>query len=515
MIVNGVTLPDIPADVLAQYPYAVILHIVIDMGEEAEQIGLKDSNYYALIYSAEKIGFMLEGIAESITGEEFNSDIIFQIDETKPYLFDESVNNEWYQNESDIPTSFNQIGVVGDSSMMITSEVFWSNHDVYEITSIDTSTGELITGEIYFPNSEASHPERVSIGRSLVDGYAREVQRLTGTTDQMNAVQIQQKLSEVKAGIKIGDVVLPPIPEDVLAEFPYAMIGLNSDYNMYLLGVSDTPFAYLPAELTTTGNAFITTVGFRHKFYAYDGSAWVFQNENSTERIYQELNETIGVCWANDDICTITSRTDAQGEITVGTEVYFSERQNFNGVWLPKVPADVLTEYPYAFIVQYVYSYKGTIQNRYSLNVSTSIFGYLAAGIISAVDTISTFGSGMGGYQIKAESEWEMMEPGEFLQINWKDTIVEDDEGNVTSETMSILWSNHDIYEVTSVDINTMEYTTAGLYFPPLPAIDSDRISIGYDLCDGIVKEIQRLSGSTDKMNALRAYWKLTTVDVL
>ena len=57
-----------------------------------------------------------------------------------------------------------------------------------------------------------------------------------------------------------------------------------------------------------------------------------------------------------------------------------------------------------------------------------------------------------------------------------------------------------------------MEYTTAGLYFPPLPAIDSDRISIGYDLCDGIVEEVQRLSGESEKMNALWAYWKLTTV---
>ena len=345
----------------------------------------------------------------------------------------------------------------------------------------------------------------------------------------MNAVQIREKLSAVKAGIKIGDVVLPAIPEDVLAEYPNAVIyrETTTDNSIrYALCVSATPMLLLPkaiAQQVAGKNINIMYNSYAYRAF-YENEAWgdltAFNNG------YVEYEGQMGVAvgefngylyefiYTNHDIYKVTSVDTSTGQYVLG-DIYFSERQNFNGVWLPKIPEDVLTEYPYAFIVQHVYSYKGTIQNRYSLNVSTSIFGYLAAGIISAVDTISTFGSGMGGYQIKAESEWEMMEPGEFLQINWKDTIVEDDEGNVTSETMSILWSNHDIYEVTSVDINTMEYTTGGLYFPPLPAIDSDRISIGYDLCDGIVKEIQRLSGSTDKMNALRAYWKLTTVDVL
>lgn len=85
--------------------------------------------------------------------------------------------------------------------------------------------------------------------------------------------------------------------------------------------------------------------------------------------------------------------------------------------------------------------------------------------------------------------------------------------GNAAPDVVvTVVWANHDIYEVTSIDNSTGEYTTGGLYFPPLPAIDSDRVSIGYDLFDSIVEEVQRLSGETDKMNALSAYWKLTTV---
>lgn len=75
-----------------------------------------------------------------------------------------------------------------------------------------------------------------------------------------------------------------------------------------------------------------------------------------------------------------------------------------------------------------------------------------------------------------------------------------------------LLWSNTDVPEIAEFDPNTGAHTLKGIYFPPLPAIDTDRVSIGYDLCDGIVEEVQRLSGDQEKMDALHAYWKLTTV---
>ena len=77
--------------------------------------------------------------------------------------------------------------------------------------------------------------------------------------------------------------------------------------------------------------------------------------------------------------------------------------------------------------------------------------------------------------------------------------------------------SNHDIYVARIIDTNTgmpIEVSNT-ICYPPmeeLESIDSDCVSISYDLFNNIVKNIQRLYGTSEKMDALRAYQKLTTV---
>lgn len=179
-----------------------------------------------------------------------------------------------------------------------------------------------------------------------------------------------------------------------------------------------------------------------------------------------------------------------------------------NGVTLPDIPAEVLAADPYAVMLKCDH----VAQAIYQLFVAKNFIAYLIPEIFGS-EYVASMAS--GGYRMCGERAHYWGAWNEFAEGEATIPIGESNLNNDDYTKVTVVWANHDIDVITSLDLTTGEYTTGGLYFPPLPAIDSDRISIGYDLCDGIVKEIQRLSDSTDKMNALRAYWKLTTVEVL
>ena len=247
------------------------------------------------------------------------------------------------------------------------------------------------------------------------------------------------------------------------------------------------------------------------------GDGWMPLGEiDNSAPIINMGGGNIEIVWSNYDIYTATAYDDVNKVPTAGTEVYFSERQNFNGVWLPKISEDVLAEYPCGVIIHSV----GTSGEMYGLIVTSNPCKYMSAAVwnpIMGSEFPLPDGSGMlTGFdsELKFTYFWS---PTDAV---WGSS--EGDESNngllfpvgvFGSESYIPVWANNDIVEITAViDADKNEFTTGGLYFPPLPAIDTDRVSIGYDLCDGIVEEVQRLSGETGQMNALRAYWKLTTV---
>ena len=498
---NGVWLPKIPADVLASYPNAIITL--------AKNNTLGTETYAFWASSTEFIYLSQEVFPEA-------ENTLSSLNDFMSAAYDED--GLAWKDESVIPAGTNLLLAV--NAGLTTLDIIWSNHDIYEVASVNEETGEFTYGDIYFANSEEPKPTRVSIGRSLVDGYAREVQRLTGTTEQMNAIQIREKLSTVKAGIKIGDVVLPPIPEDVLAEYPYATIIYASSTDDYVLMACDSVFYYATKEVSGISYADGILVGQSGVGTVYscnaDASEWT-RDEELNEPFTPIGEMVVGgsvygvytLLWANHDICIATTFTSPT-EVIIGTEVYFSECQNFNGVWLPKIPEDVLAEYPYALIVNIErVDSDGTESEYLMLFCSTSEVIYAHTDI---TDFQSVIVAPVGGQSyLGTNNIWSV---DEYLDALVFPTDNPMNSGDATF-AYTILWSSYDIYEATEFDIGTFEYALGtDLYFPPLPAIDTDRVSIGYDLCDGIAKEIQRLSGSTDKMNALRAYWKLTTVKV-
>lgn len=338
MIINGVTLPDFPEGVFEKSSYAIITRgyapsISIDM------YSIRVLPEPAIYFPPSMVDEY--GIVTTMTPEYY----------TYNYTVG-SGNTEWTDAGAVSGSLDMQIGTVG----VVESEVVWSNHDIYTVTAYNSDTGEVTVGsEIYFADSY-----RVSIGRSLMDKIATEVNRLWGTTDQMNAETMRDMLQmlEVAEGIRIGDVALPPILEDVLAQYPYVVIARKFENNLYRFMPSASPFKFLLSGAYETLSDGTTT---QRPIYDYDPSnkTWV---ENGTGTGFALV---------------------------------------FNGV-----------------------------------------------------------------------------------------------------ETYELLWSNHDI----------VNQETNEVYFPPLEAIDSDRVSIGYGLFNDMVKNVQRLSGTTEKMNALKAYWWLTTL---
>lgn len=482
---NGVWLPKIPADVLASYPNAIITL--------AKNNTLGTETYAFWASSTEFIYLSQEVFPEA-------ENTLSSLNDFMSAAYDED--GLAWKDESVIPAGTNLLLAV--NAGLTTLDIIWSNHDIYEVASVNEETGEFTYGDIYFANSEEPKPTRVSIGRSLVDGFAKEVQRLTGTTEQMNAIQIREKLSTVKSAIKIGDTVLPPIPEDVLADYPYAVIVKRIEDGLFRLMPSKNVFTHLiSGEYETLSDG--TTE--QKPIYDYDESngKWV---ENGTGTGFSLIFGgvlTYEMVWSNFDI----------KDKTTG-EIYFSERQNFNGVWLPKVPADVLAEYPCGVIIHCV----ETSGEMYGLIVTSNPWKYMSAAVWNPImGSVLPLPDG-SGMLTGFDSELKFTYHCSPTDAVWGSS--EEDESNndllfpvgvFGRESYIPVWANNDIVEITAViDADKNEFTYGGLYFPPLPAIDTDRVSIGYDLCDGIVEEVQRLSGESEKMNALHAYWKLTTV---
>lgn len=179
MIVNGVTLPDIPDKVLELSQYYIIHRMYSDTSEIYSIRVLPNAavyfppgmiTEYGTLYSPEYYTFNL-----STDG------------------------NEWIDAGSGVGELAISIGVVDG----VTDELLFSNHDIYEVTSVNAETGEFTTGEIYFPNSEAEEepeetkPPRYSIATAILDAVARQIMRLTDSTKKVKPEEFEPKLEGI------------------------------------------------------------------------------------------------------------------------------------------------------------------------------------------------------------------------------------------------------------------------------------------------------------------------------
>ena len=173
------TLPVIPADVLASYPKAVIFQVTSANSEQFIYLASADAFYYvdtaALGASdGEKIVFS-EGAAVKSTasGSAWGDQVSIAA------------------GEANLP-----VGTSGD----YTYSLVWANHDVYTVTDYDTSTGNFTTGAVYFAASSdtaESTAEEYRIQKETLDGFGEEVNRLCKTVEPMTPERMTEKLQNL------------------------------------------------------------------------------------------------------------------------------------------------------------------------------------------------------------------------------------------------------------------------------------------------------------------------------
>lgn len=171
--VNGVSLPDIPEDVLATYPYAVVLKSELDWE-------LYASNERWVDFYTDSMGHAL--CAFGSTGQDFAITQIW-------YLSD----NEWvFQQdyEAFLPYEVEERSLV------------WSNHDIYEAEASEDFSTITPTDTIYFPSSVSV--SYYAAPKSWYDGMAQQVMRLSETTSKLTT---DAMLSALK-GVEVGETSL-------------------------------------------------------------------------------------------------------------------------------------------------------------------------------------------------------------------------------------------------------------------------------------------------------------------
>lgn len=184
MIVNGVTLPDIPAEVLEQYPYIFITHGESTLGTEA----------YTIIASATEFLYMSPDIFPDI------EEGLYCLSDSKMMGYD-SDEAAWNEDGSVLPAMTNLLSL--QNTGVGTMTIIYSNYDIYTVASINADTGEFTKGEIYFPNSEAEEepeetkPPRYSIATAILDAVARQIMRLTDSTTKVKPEEFEPKLEGI------------------------------------------------------------------------------------------------------------------------------------------------------------------------------------------------------------------------------------------------------------------------------------------------------------------------------
>lgn len=138
-------------------------------------------------------------------------------------------------------------------------------------------------------------------------------------------------------------VLLPEIPEEVLASYPYAVIGVNESTMQYQLLLSKSVW-YSNGETATNDSSDSEPF-----LYAYAGdNAW----KTGTPGNYGFSHSTRPLVWSSHDI--------PNGSAT-STTVYFpmtcpmpesaTGKCEYNGEEAPSIPVDVLAEYPYIYMI--------------------------------------------------------------------------------------------------------------------------------------------------------------------
>ena len=309
--------------------------------------------------------------------------------------------------------------------------------------------------------------------------------------------------------MKIGEFILPDIPEEVKAKYPYLAIVKECKYpnsdNIEFIGHlygSYTKMVYAPASISKKMFDSIITSQSEgcHYILQQDYTSWEFDSTNNkVVSLFINVDDVliIDLAWSNHDINTITSYYDNNSsnpdefesaafdsdsmQFTVGTEVYFNKSIKFDYAWYPGIPTDVLEVYPYV-IVQKITHESGDV--GYLFEAANGPYVHVGREIIdSSIDNIilqvATDEKGTVVIPVEANksvtyslSNTNIWENPIWEKLIESTTIIPKPIGNAIGESgenlgyYELVWSNHDIYEAASYNYSKKEYTIGSeIYF--------------------------------------------------
>ena len=187
MEVNGVTLPDIPADVSATYPYVTIFNFDYESGHKGN-----------MFLASKQPFFYCKGSIFGLKQDEY----VGSLGDGVCYERPEDLASWSFEFEGTAGQVINPVGywkIEGNQSAVYT--VIWANHDIYELTAVDLTIGKYNTGRMYFRNSNDPLPERVSVSSSFMEDTADIVREwLPGLVlmSRLSVAQIQAFLPYLK-----------------------------------------------------------------------------------------------------------------------------------------------------------------------------------------------------------------------------------------------------------------------------------------------------------------------------
>lgn len=222
--INDITLPDIPAEWLEVYPYALICKEVSSMPAYDYT-----STRYRLILSALPFGYVSTAV-----DSELDYDMVIG-DRAVRYQYD-STNDVWASRQEALDLG---AGVCTDyaasSYSVFTSEILWWNSNIYTMAT-DANGDYIYTDTVYLEGSGVVEPpEKMLVNRTFFIAMAANIRRLRKVEDKMNPSVIESNMDSIPVNSKMKWL-------DEISK----KLGDNDDYTV----TSETDNIYVPSDLS-------------------------------------------------------------------------------------------------------------------------------------------------------------------------------------------------------------------------------------------------------------------------
>lgn len=185
---NGITLPELPAEVLEDKPWATVIHMAI----EAYAVDM-----YGLMLVDEPLYYFPPAITGDVIGF---LDALDMKANAIMYIPSED-GTAWEQSgEAIVDASMDfPIGEITEDEVTYKYEVVWTNHNVMTV-ALDADGNAAATSTVYFPGEGVIvPPEKYKLYRTVIKRLANKIRELTGLTDKMDQFAMAENLEGVTA----------------------------------------------------------------------------------------------------------------------------------------------------------------------------------------------------------------------------------------------------------------------------------------------------------------------------